>query len=149
MICTAMSPNFRLADTPCLRFPRGKHGMPLARMESCYNRKGVKVSITPDIALPCPQILSFGICAMNIQYLCLKVFTLAVCGKLGIFGPLLGKKYYLALGLGPYYRPKFTRKKIPVKACIAGQKTKHAKVEKHRQSDLYIKIMPFYLAQGR
>ena len=51
MICTAMSPNFRLAGTPCLRFPRGKHSVSLTRMESRYNRKRVKVSITPDIAL--------------------------------------------------------------------------------------------------
>ena len=46
-----MSPYFRLAGTPCLRFPWGKHDMPLTRMESPYNRNGVKVSITPDFAL--------------------------------------------------------------------------------------------------
>ena len=34
---------------------------------------------------------------------------MAVCIKFGIFGPLLGKKNYLALGLGPYKGPKFTR----------------------------------------
>ena len=42
----------------------------------------------------------------------LRLFTLAVCSKLGILWSPLGKKrYYFALGLGPYNGPKFTRKK--------------------------------------
>ena len=41
---------------------------------------------------PLPLILSFRICALHIQYLYLKFFTFAVCSKLGIFFPFLGKK---------------------------------------------------------
>ena len=57
-----------------------------------------------------PLIFSFGMCALHIQFLYIK-FSLWQSAANWEFWALLGKKYYLALGLGPYNGPKLTRKK--------------------------------------
>ena len=61
---------------------------------------------------PSSDLVFWNLCIVHSTFV-RKVFTIAVYNKLGIYGPFWEKRYYLALGLGPYNGPKFTGK-IPV-----------------------------------
>ena len=59
---------------------------------------------------PSSDLIFWNLCIAHSIFV-LKISTSAVSSKLGNFGPLLEKKrYYLALELGPYDGPKFTKK---------------------------------------
>ena len=60
---------------------------------------------------PSSGLVFWNLCIVH-SILYLQFSLLQSESKMGIFGPILGKKrYHLALGLGPYNRLKFTRKK--------------------------------------
>ena len=65
-------------------------------------------------------ILSYGIWALHIKCLYLKVFTLTVCSTMVIFGPLLGKKVLFAIGTGSLKRTQIHYKKKPLVIRCSG-----------------------------
>ena len=54
--------------------------------------------------------MSSGICALHIQILYLKLSLWQSAANWVVLVPFWEKRYYFALGFGPYNGPKFTRK---------------------------------------